>query len=72
MPLYPFVPAAGIGLNLLLGVFIDPMTWLMGAGWLGLGVVTFYALRALRDDEEPGQPVTEAESVNKPAGEPSE
>jgi amino acid transporter len=72
MPLYPFVPVAGIGLNLLLGVFIDPMTWLMGAGWLGLGVVTFYALRALRDDEEPGQPVTEAESVNKPAGEPSE
>ncbi|MFB6176737.1 MAG: amino acid permease C-terminal domain-containing protein, partial [Halobaculum sp.] len=72
MPLYPAAPVLGIGLNLLLGVFIDLQTWLLGAGWLALGTVTFYSLNRYESREtestttgedseegEPGSPVTE-------------
>ncbi|MEZ3114662.1 APC family permease [Halobaculum sp. MBLA0147] len=57
MPLYPAAPVLGIVLNLVLGVFIDPFTWGLGAVWLGLGVVTYYGLESLRDDESGGEGV---------------
>ena len=44
MPLYPLPPALGIGLNLLLGVFISPQTWAIGIGWLLLGVGVYLGL----------------------------
>jgi len=37
MPLYPAAPVLGIVLNLLLGAFISPRTWLLGLAWLALG-----------------------------------
>jgi amino acid transporter len=79
MPLYPVAPVAGIALNLLLGIFIDPMTWAMGAGWLGLGVVTFYALnyakrnRGAESEPTPGEESGSAvETVNAAATEGGE
>ena len=44
MPFYPLPPLLGIGLNLLLGVFIEFDTWVMGVAWIGLGVVVYLAL----------------------------
>jgi len=43
MPFYPAPPILGIVLNLLLGFYIDPNTWIMGIGWLALGTVVFLA-----------------------------
>jgi hypothetical protein len=43
MPFYPAPPILGIVLNLLLGFYIDPDTWIMGIGWLALGTVVFLA-----------------------------
>ena len=76
MPLYPVAPVAGIVLNLVLGLYIDLETWLLGSGWIALGIVTFYSLRAFRNRgggvEAPGaegsnQEPTTPESVN-PSG----
>jgi APA family basic amino acid/polyamine antiporter len=50
MPLYPLPPLAGIALNLLLGAYISPRTWALGAVWLGLGVVVHLALERFKAD----------------------
>ncbi|MFB6154422.1 MAG: APC family permease [Haloferacaceae archaeon] len=44
MPYYPLPPVLGIGLNLLLGAFIDLRIWAIGAGWLLLGGVVYLVL----------------------------
>lgn len=37
VPFYPYTPILGIACNLLLGLFIDPVTWLLALGWLAVG-----------------------------------
>ncbi|MFC7068928.1 APC family permease [Halobaculum lipolyticum] len=44
VPAYPAVPLLGIGLNLLLGLFISWETWAIAIGWLGVGVVVYAVL----------------------------
>ena len=53
IPLYPLPPVLGIVLNLLLGLFIDPVTWALAVGWLAFGAVVYLALerRKRRDPE---------------------
>jgi APA family basic amino acid/polyamine antiporter len=58
MPGYPLPALLGIGCNLLLGAFIDPGTWLLGATWLGLGVVTYWALNRWTAATGPGAAAT--------------
>jgi amino acid transporter len=48
IPYYPIPPILGILLNLLLGFFIAPMTWLMGIVWLGFGVFVYWLLETPR------------------------
>jgi amino acid transporter len=61
MPFYPAPPILGIVLNLLLGFFIDPSTWLMGLGWLSLGALAYAAVEdggvVLRWGREPAPDV---------------
>jgi amino acid transporter len=61
MPFYPAPPILGIVLNLLLGFFIDPSTWLMGLGWLSLGALAYAAFEyggvVLRWGREPAPDV---------------
>ncbi len=48
MPLYPIVPALGIGLNLLLAYFLlrdDPVTLLIGLGWMAVGGAVYGGLQ---------------------------
>ena len=65
MPLYPAAPVLGIGLNLLLGAFIDLQTWLLGALWLGLGTVTFYALERYKRGRKPTTAGEKSEESDK-------
>jgi amino acid transporter len=65
MPLYPAAPVLGIGLNLLLGAFIDLQTWLLGALWLGLGTVTFYALERYKRGRKPKSAGEESEESDQ-------
>jgi amino acid transporter len=44
MPLYPLPPVLGIALNLLLGLFVDPVIWLVGLAWVGLGGLVYLLL----------------------------
>ena len=41
VPFYPLTPVLGIACNLLLGLFIDPTTWVLAVGWLAIGVVVY-------------------------------
>jgi APA family basic amino acid/polyamine antiporter len=41
IPLYPVPPLLGIGLNLLLGLYISPRTWAIAVGWLLVGGVVY-------------------------------
>ena len=52
IPYYPLPPVLGIVLNLLLGLFIDPVTWLLALGWLVVGAVVYVGLE--RRKREPG------------------
>jgi amino acid transporter len=45
VPLYPLTPVLGIVCNLLLGLFIDATTWLLGLAWLGIGAAVYLAWR---------------------------
>jgi amino acid transporter len=72
MPLYPVAPVAGIVLNLILGFFIDLTTWLMGLGWLLLGVATFYGLRRFKRGTESDPDSGATENVTTPAGDTPE
>ena len=52
IPYYPIPPVLGIVFNLLLGLFIDPVTWLLALGWLafGAGVYLLLQRRGLQPD----------------------
>ncbi|HKJ58327.1 MAG TPA: APC family permease [Halobacteriales archaeon] len=56
LPFYPYPPVLGIGLNLLLGLFIDPVTWGLAIGWLGVGVVAYLAWGRVRGRREGSEP----------------
>ncbi|HKJ57670.1 MAG TPA: amino acid permease C-terminal domain-containing protein, partial [Halobacteriales archaeon] len=56
LPFYPYPPILGIGLNLLLGLFIDPVTWALAIGWLGVGVVAYVAWGRVRARREGAGP----------------
>lgn len=48
MPLYPLPPILGILLNILLGLFLlyrDPITGVIAAVWMILGLITYYILK---------------------------
>jgi amino acid transporter len=59
IPYYPVPPILGIVLNLLLGLFIDPVTWALAVGWLVVGALVYILLqrRQESDPEEPRVPV---------------
>ncbi|WP_435344312.1 APC family permease [Haloarchaeobius sp. HRN-SO-5] len=44
IPYYPVPPVLGIVLNLLLGLFIDPFTWVLAVGWLAVGAGVYVLL----------------------------
>jgi len=44
IPFYPVPPVLGIVLNLLLGLFISPLTWAVAIGWLAVGGVVYAGL----------------------------
>ncbi|MFC7075583.1 APC family permease [Haloarcula halophila] len=59
LPYYPITPILGIALNLLLtGVLVvyllrtDVLALLLSVGWVALGILAYYGLRALGDSEE--------------------
>jgi amino acid transporter len=56
VPFYPFTPLAGIGLNLLLGLYIEPTTWLVAVGWLALGLAVYVLLVRGRSESGPPTP----------------
>jgi APA family basic amino acid/polyamine antiporter len=55
IPYYPLPPVLGIVCNLLLGLFIDRVTWTLALGWLAVGVVVYLALSRRRAPVE-GEP----------------
>ncbi|WP_276259458.1 APC family permease [Haloglomus litoreum] len=57
IPYYPVPPILGIALNLLLGLFIDPVTWALAVGWLVVGGAVYVALQ--RRKGEPAAPAPE-------------
>lgn len=69
LPFYPYAPVLGIGLNLLLGLFIDPVTWALATGWLGVGVVAYLAWGRVRARREASEPAGVADGgSSEPAG----
>ncbi|MFP4175281.1 MAG: APC family permease [Halobacteriales archaeon] len=48
IPFYPVPPILGIVLNLVLGFFIDPVTWMLGTAWLLFGVLVYWLLQTPR------------------------
>ncbi|MDZ7701946.1 MAG: APC family permease [Halobacteriales archaeon] len=44
LPFYPIPPILGIVLNLLLGLFIAPLTWAIAVGWLVVGILVYVTL----------------------------
>jgi len=63
IPLYPLPPLMGIGLNLLLGLFISPQTWVIAVGWLVFGGVVYvlwerYKERSSATPQEQESPAT--------------
>jgi amino acid transporter len=66
IPYYPIPPILGIVFNLLLGLFIDPVTWALAISWLVLGGAIYWALSrrgqiGARDEE-----VAEAPEIAEP------
>lgn len=60
VPYYPYTPIAGLVLNLLLGVFIDPFTWLLALGWLAIGGLVYLGFVRSRERAAPA-PAAEPE-----------
>jgi len=59
IPYYPVPPILGIVFNLLLGLFIDPVTWALALAWLVLGGAIYWVLsRRGQIGEEETQPPT--------------
>jgi hypothetical protein len=57
--MYPLPPILGIVFNLLLGLFIDPVTWALAVAWLVFGGVIYVVLS--RRGQIGRQEVTEPE-----------
>ncbi|MDX1745284.1 MAG: APC family permease, partial [Halobacteriales archaeon] len=58
IPFYPIPPLLGIVFNLLLGLFIDPRTWVLALGWLALGGGVYLLLSRYGPDGGPETTVT--------------
>ncbi|KAB1194728.1 amino acid permease [Haloferax sp. MBLA0076] len=56
VPFYPVTPILGIVCNALLGLFIDPFTWILAIGWLLFGGVVYLALSRRGDIGPSGPP----------------
>ncbi|WP_435365627.1 APC family permease [Haloarchaeobius sp. DYHT-AS-18] len=64
IPYYPIPPILGIVLNLLLGLFIDWVTWVLALAWLGIGVGVYLVLSrrgTVGGLDEVGEDITEPE-----------
>lgn len=59
VPYYPIPPVLGIVLNLLLGLYISPLTWGVAIAWLALGTVIYVTL----NHGEIAIPLTSAEDI---------
>jgi|AntDeeMetageno50_2_1112565.scaffolds.fasta_scaffold01709_3 amino acid transporter len=57
IPYYPIPPILGIVLNLLLGLFIDPFTWVLALAWLAVGGGVYVVLD--RRSKPTGRPARE-------------
>jgi len=47
VPLYPFIPVAGFLLNIFLALYqfkFQPIAWYVTLGWIGVGVLLYYAV----------------------------
>ena len=47
VPLYPVIPLAGFALNIFLALYqfrFQPVAWYVTAGWVGVGVLLYYAI----------------------------
>ena len=58
IPYYPIPPILGIGFNLLLGLFIDPVTWALAIGWLALGGAVYFLFSRYGPGSRPETTVT--------------
>ncbi len=69
VPWYPVTPVLGIVCNVILGLFIDPFTWLLALGWLLFGGAVYLVL-SRRDDIGPtGTPeIQEPEPIQSSDG----
>jgi len=57
IPYYPLPPALGIVFNLLLGLFIDPQSWVLAMAWLVVGAAVYYLLLRRGHQPSPGAAV---------------
>ena len=67
IPYYPIPPILGIVFNLLLGLFIDPVTWGLAIGWLVFGAIIYWVLSrrgqigARKPEPTPGTDIADPE-----------
>ena len=67
IPFYPIPPILGIVLNLLLGFFISPQTWLVAIAWLAIGVAIYWLLSRRKEEPVvPGEPGPTPEDIEEP------
>ena len=52
IPLYPLPPLIGIGLNVLLGLYISPRTWVIALAWLVVGGFAYVAWEQYKNRTE--------------------
>jgi amino acid transporter len=69
IPYYPIPPILGIVLNLLLGLFISPQTWILAVGWLVIGGGVYYLLSRRESGPERAEPEIAEPEVTIPADE---
>lgn len=58
IPLYPIPPILGIVFNLILGLFIDPVTWGLAIGWLAVGGAVYFLFSRYGPRNRPETTVT--------------
>ncbi|WP_410765135.1 APC family permease [Haloferax sp. DFSO60] len=67
VPYYPLTPVLGIVCNLLLGLFIDPFTWVLALGWLAVGGGVYLVLSRRGITGPPTTPeIQEPEPIQTP------